>query len=151
MTFSPKSTPSMSRYGASLTGPSAKPEEGGDCLHDRPDLSFLHPGKDRQRKGFLCQRLGNGEASSRVAEVRVGGGEVRRIRIVNACADAAVSEKLGELVPSRSADDVEVPHGLTPRGNRWCPQLRHLGESGRVRVGNGAPLVVPAVQQRKLP
>src|SRR5262245_20270928 len=86
-TPSPNSTPSMIRYGASLTGPSAPRKER---LHERAHSLHLFDRdarEERQRQRLAGERLGDGKRACAVPEVDVRGREVRRARIVPARAD----------------------------------------------------------------
>src|SRR5262245_50981454 len=104
-TCSPNSTSDSSRYGASLTGPSATREPRAHLGDDPFHLALRDPREDRERQAFPCEPLGNGERSFRVAQLPVRGGKVRRLGVVASGADVGRGEVRGEVVPVGGAHD----------------------------------------------
>ena len=105
----------------------------------------------RQREAFGGDRLCDRERAGRMAQVRVGGREVRRLRIVPARRDPARGQELRQLLGLARPDHVQVPDRVAAlrdrreRAGRRCRRARAVVEARRA-----ATRVVPRVEVRQL-
>src|SRR6266542_1313976 len=117
MTFSPNSTSSMSRKGASFTGPSAI-EVLGDRARDCNDLAFSQAGKDRQREYMPGEPFGHGKVSFVVVEPLVRRRQMEGLRVVPPRSDTARGEVFCKAGRVRRLDYVDVPRRFAAVGHR---------------------------------
>src|SRR5207245_2284631 len=106
---SPKSTSSISRYSASLAGPSATVEVLADRARNARKLCLRDAREERQREGLSGDCLADRERSDLVAEAFIGRCEMQCLRIVTAGADSALAQEVREAVGIGGADDVQMP------------------------------------------
>src|SRR5688572_14876323 len=74
-----------------------------------------------------------------------------RLRVVASRSDSLLAQVGGQLGGLRGANDVEMPDGIAPRRDRRKTQIADALESLCVPARDGAPFLVPTVEQGELP